>query len=311
TYDSRWDVMSDIWDNCPPYDPQYGCVGPHTISYHKDLLGWIPAVQKYVPAPNSSRTITMERLGQPTSTTNYLMAQLPIGASTTQFYTVEVRRFAGYDTKLPGEAVVIHKVDTTRSDRNAQVVDTDGNGNPNDSGAMWLPGETFTDSTIGATVTVNAQTATGFQVTIGLGVAASVARNKTFTVPPCRLLDTRATGGPIPANGTRSFVVAGPLSGQGGSTNCQVPRGSAKAVYVNVVAVNPAGAGHLTLYPYASLLPVASTVNFGAQQTIANGVLMPICDTTTQTCNYDLTITMGPAASDVIVDVSGYLATPP
>ena len=34
--------MSDIWDNCPPYDPVYGCVGPHTIAYHKDILGWIP-----------------------------------------------------------------------------------------------------------------------------------------------------------------------------------------------------------------------------------------------------------------------------
>ena len=32
TYDSRWDVMSDIWDNCPSYDSTYGCVGTHTIA---------------------------------------------------------------------------------------------------------------------------------------------------------------------------------------------------------------------------------------------------------------------------------------
>ena len=61
---------------------------------------------------------------------------------------------------------MIHRVDTTRSDRDAQVVDNDGNGNPNDNSAMWLPGETFVDSTNGLTVAVNAQTATGFQVTI-------------------------------------------------------------------------------------------------------------------------------------------------
>ena len=141
-----------FWDNCPPFDPTYGCVGPHTIAYHKDLLGWIPSAQKYVAAPGTTQTIVIERLAQPTSGTSYLMAQLPIGGSTTQFYTVEVRRVAGYDGKLPEEAVVIHRVDTTRTDRNAQVVDNDGNGNPNDASAMWRPGETFVDSTNGLTV---------------------------------------------------------------------------------------------------------------------------------------------------------------
>jgi M6 family metalloprotease-like protein len=177
TYDSRWDVMSDIWDNCPPDDPTYGCVGPHTISYHKDILGWIPSAQKYIAAPGTRQTIVMERIGQPTSSTSYLMAQLPIGGSATQFYTVEVRRFVGYDAKLPGDAVVIHRVDTTRSDRDAQVVDTDGNGNPNDAGAMWLPGETFADSTNGFTIAVDAQTATGFQVTITSGTSPSPPRD--------------------------------------------------------------------------------------------------------------------------------------
>ena len=57
----------------------------------------------------------------------------------TRFYTVETRRLAGYDAKLPGHAVIIHFVDTTRSDRDAQVIDPDANGNPDDAGAMWLP----------------------------------------------------------------------------------------------------------------------------------------------------------------------------
>jgi hypothetical protein len=169
--------MSDVWDNCPRYDSVYGCVGPHTISYHKDLLGWIPAAQKYVAAPGTSRTIALDRLGQPTSGTSYLMATLPIAGVATQFYTVEVRGFVGYDTKLPGNAVVIHRVDTTRSDRDAQVVDTDENGNPNDNGAMWLPGETFVDSASGFRVSVNAQTATGFQVTISSGENSHPSRD--------------------------------------------------------------------------------------------------------------------------------------
>ena len=168
TYDSRWDVMSDIWDNCPPYDPVYGCVGPHTIAYHKDILGWIPPAQKYVATPNSRRTITLERVGQPTSSSSYLMAQIPIGSGAT-FYTVETRRFAGYDTKLPGEAVVLHRVNPVLSDRNAQVVDPDGDSNPNVGTAQWLPGESFVDPANGVTISVLSAAATSFDVSVQLG----------------------------------------------------------------------------------------------------------------------------------------------
>ena len=180
TYDSAWDVMSGIWLDCPPYDPSYGCVGTHTISYHKDILGWIPAAQRYVAAAGTSQTITLERLGQPT-TGNYLMAKIPIAGSATNFYTVEVRRFAGYDATLPGQAVVIHKVDTTRSDRDAQVVDRDGNGDPSDAGSMWLPGATFLDSPNGISVSVVGQTATGFQVTVASGAASTYTMSVTVS----------------------------------------------------------------------------------------------------------------------------------
>lgn len=73
------------------------------------------------------------------------MAQIPIGGLSTQFYTFEARGFAGYDTQIPGEAIMIHNVDTTRSDRLAQVVDADNNGNPNDAGAMYLSADTVLD----------------------------------------------------------------------------------------------------------------------------------------------------------------------
>ena len=144
TYDSAWDVMSR-GGSCMFLDPQYGCVGVHTIAYHKDFLGWIPPDRKYVAAPNSTQTMTLERLAKPGSD-GYLMAQIPIGDSTTDFYTVEARLFAGYDEEIPDEAIVIHKVDTTRADRLAQVVDIDNNGDPNDEGAMWTVGEIFTDT---------------------------------------------------------------------------------------------------------------------------------------------------------------------
>ena len=134
----------------------------------------------------------------------------------------------------------------------------------------------------------------------------------TFTVPPCRVLDTRIATppGPILANGTRSILVAGDLTGggtlnQGGAANCGVPD-TATGVFVNVVAVNAGEPGHLTLYPFNISLPLASTLNFTTGQTIANGVLVPTC-TPAGSCAFDVNITMGPAPAHVVIDVTGYL----
>jgi M6 family metalloprotease-like protein len=137
----------------------------HTISWNKDVLGWIPAARKLTVEPNTSRTITLERLALPGSG-NYLMAQIPMENAPGQFYTVEVRRRAGYDDCLPGDAAILYQVNPSSHSQPAQMVDGDGNGNLLDAGAMWTPGETFTDAANGITVRVNAQTATGFQVTI-------------------------------------------------------------------------------------------------------------------------------------------------
>ena len=161
-YDSGWDVLSG--EGCIP-DSEYRCISVHTIAYHKDFLGWIPSDRKYVAAPNSTQTISLERLAQP-GAEGYLMAQIPIGDSTTNFYTVEARLFAGYDNGIPDEAIVIHKVNTTRADRLAQVVDEDNNGDPNDEGAMWTVGEIFTDAENNLQILIDAAYDTGYRVTI-------------------------------------------------------------------------------------------------------------------------------------------------
>jgi hypothetical protein len=170
-------LSSSNWVKNDPYE----CIADHTIAYHKDLEGWIPSNRKYVAASNSDKTIPIDRLGQALTDapmSNYLMAQVPIKGSSTQFYTVEARRFAGYDKhangRIPGEAIVIHKVDTTLPDRNAKVVDSSTTDkNPNDAGAMWLPGETYTDKTNGITISIKgattpsgSSTPTGYSVLI-------------------------------------------------------------------------------------------------------------------------------------------------
>ncbi len=113
-YDNAWDVMSKDRYNCGAApDPTYGCIAQHTISYHKDNLGWIPSGQKFTAPSGSSATITLEHWPYLQRET-IKMAQIPIGGSSTHFYTVEARRLIGYDIKLAGAAVIIHEVDTTR-----------------------------------------------------------------------------------------------------------------------------------------------------------------------------------------------------
>jgi hypothetical protein len=121
------------------------------------------------------------------------MVQIPIGESSTHFYTVEARRLTGYDIKLPGAAVIIHDVDTARFlSSPAQVIDADLNGVTSDAGAMWVVGESFVDATNNISVRVDAATATGFQVTIVNNTALpplevplsnGVASNQTVTAP--------------------------------------------------------------------------------------------------------------------------------
>jgi M6 family metalloprotease-like protein len=165
-YDNAWDVMS--WDryNCaagsPFRDATYGCMAQHTISYHKDLLGWIPGVRKTtIAGPVSTTTLILEDLAAPASG-NFQMAIIPIGGSATNFYTVEARQFTGYDAKLPDEAVIIHNVDTTEGIPALLVPAL----NSTDPDVWFTAGEIFHDATNNIAVKVNSATGTGFEVTI-------------------------------------------------------------------------------------------------------------------------------------------------
>ena len=162
-YDSWWDVMSKDRYNCAAAtDPTYGCMAQHTISYHKDKLGWILGTQIITVAPGSHATLILEDLAAPASS-NYHMVKIPIGGSTTNFYTVEARKFTGYDVKLPEEAVVIHNVDTTEGIPAVLVPDVGGVAD------AWVSGEAFVDALNNIVVMVKSDTGTGFEVSVSNG----------------------------------------------------------------------------------------------------------------------------------------------
>lgn len=209
TYDNRWDVMSDTWTDCGNLsDAVYGCLGQHTNTYHKNLAGWI-GPRRYVVPTGSVATLTLEQLAQP-QTADYLMAQIPINGSSSRYYTVEARRKVGYDLKLPGQGVIIHQVDTSRSIP-SQIVDVDGNGNTGDAGALWTVGETFVDAANHISVAVNSATTTGFVITVANAVAPvtptpTTALQPTLTPTPTTTPQPTVTPTP-PSSGakTKSF----------------------------------------------------------------------------------------------------------
>ena len=93
------------------------------------------------------------------------------------------------------------------------------------------------------------------------------------SITPCRLADTRdpvgPSGGPQLAGGTtRNFPVQG---------LCGVPDG-AKAVTVNLTAVQPSNSGFLTLFPSdLGAPPLVSSVNFAlGEVAIGNGAIVPL-----------------------------------
>jgi hypothetical protein len=92
-----------------------------------------------------------------------------------------------------------------------------------------------------------------------------------WSVPPCRVVDTRDSAGPwggpaLASSADRIFVVAG---------RCGIPS-TARAVATNVTVTQPAGSGFVTLYGGGTSRPLVSNVNFGAGQTRASDAVLPL-----------------------------------
>jgi hypothetical protein len=115
-----------------------------------------------------------------------------------------------------------------------------------------------------------------------------------YTLPPCRLVDTRTTY-PLQGGQSRSFLVAG---------LCNIPV-TAKALMLNVTALGSTGNGFITLYPDNLSVPVTSTINFQAGLTRANsGVIRLSTDGEGRVGVYSSVA--GGGVVHLILDVAGY-----
>ena len=128
------------------------------------------------------------------------------------------------------------------------------------------------------------------------GVFGSVECSRLYTVSPCRLVDTRdPPATPLAANTARSFAVTG---------TCNIPP-DARAVALNVTAVNPTDLGNLRVFPAGSAAPLASSVNFVPGRTRSNNAIIPVGADGRVTVQCDMP-PGSPGATHLLLDVSGY-----
>jgi uncharacterized linocin/CFP29 family protein len=112
-------------------------------------------------------------------------------------------------------------------------------------------------------------------------------------VNPSRLVDTRQRSVMVqPGSPLRV-----PVLGRGG-----VPSSGVAGVSLNVTAVLPEGAGHLTVWPCGSSRPTASNLNYTRGAVVANAVVSQV-DATGEVC------VASHVASHVIVDVGGWFGS--
>ncbi|MGE0877346.1 MAG: hypothetical protein AB7L13_01545 [Acidimicrobiia bacterium] len=159
------------------------------------------------------------------------------------------------------------------------------------SGAVshWIPSAGFTGTApVGTTRT---------DVASGLVRTVAGPGTKYTAITPNRLLDSRTTLG-----GWNGKLVAGtprPLAVTGGSTG--VPS-DADAVVLNVVATGASAGTYVTVFPTGVSTPLASNLNLGADQNVANLVVVKV-GTAGQ-----VTFVNGVGSTDIVADVVGYFS---
>lgn len=152
-------------------------------------------------------------------------------------------------------------------------------------------------STPTAPPTTGTPTATSTPTTSPTRIPAPPGARAFYTLPPCRLVDTRSPAGPfsgpaLDAGTTRVFALAGV---------CGLPS-TAAAAAVNVTVAGSTTSGYLTLYPSGGSLPLASTINFRPDQTRANNASIGLGP------GGNLSVFCGMSSGTVqfVLDVTGY-----
>jgi hypothetical protein len=110
-----------------------------------------------------------------------------------------------------------------------------------------------------------------------------------YTVPPCRVLDTRTASQPL--NGTLAISVEG--------STC-APPSTAQAYVVNATVVPSGSLAYLTLWPVGETQPLVSTLNAGDGAITSNMAIVPTTNGSINVFSY--------SSTHLILDLSSYFA---
>lgn len=111
-------------------------------------------------------------------------------------------------------------------------------------------------------------------------------------VTPCRILDTRLSGGAFGSSETRTIPVL--------AKNCGIPS-TAQAYSLNYTAIPPTGLGYLSTWPTGQTKPLVSTLNAKSGIITANAAIVPAgTNGSIQVFTTDVT--------DLVIDINGYFS---
>jgi len=171
---------------------------------------------------------------------------------------------------------------------------------PNAANLNYAAGDTIANS-----VTVKSSSSVCFSVYSTVDVVVDVTAfemtgSNLETVVPARLLDTRPGYTTIDHQQEGAGALAAdqvielPVLGRGGVS------ANASAVLLNLAVDHPQAAGFITAYPCGSPRPLAANLNYAADQTIPNSVLVKV-GTGGRVCLYSMSTT------HLVADVDGYV----
>jgi hypothetical protein len=209
----------------------------------------------------------------------------PIGGGVGAMYALPVTGVAG----VPADAsAVVLNVTVTEPSNHSYVAVQPGTNQPTTSNVNFVPGQTVAQhvtATVGSDGKVriynNFGTAhvvvdvSGWYGPTGTGGTPATARFSSLPAP-ARALDTRGIGTGYAESPARSSPLSAgvpyelPLSGLAG-----VPSG-ATGVVLNVTITESTALAHLNVFPADQPLPISSSVNVAAGQTVANLVVVKL-----------------------------------
>jgi hypothetical protein len=126
-------------------------------------------------------------------------------------------------------------------------------------------------------------------------------------ITPCRIVDTRNAGGAVMAGSTRIFKAWAPTyAAQGGSaTDCGLLQSNdVAALALNLLVIVPAGEGFIKAWPVGVAQPNSSTLNYKANDVLANSATLKVSQTTSDWNLYSVSTT------HFVADVVGYYSKP-